>query len=177
MVDSSSAFNGAKLWERIQNVAPRVVAHSAEDPSRPLIAIGIEGSANKVGVGVLRFDASTGEYDILANPRKTYITPPGVGFLPRETAWHHQVRISTDLCVTRDETRRQTLKSSSLRHTVSHAVSHGARTTHVMRAVSPRHATTTPRRRDATKLKHRRTSPRSCAPRSSRRRSKRATSL
>lgn len=39
------------------------------------IAIGFEGSANKIG--------------ILANPRHTYITPPGHGFLPRETAHHH----------------------------------------------------------------------------------------
>lgn len=31
-----------------------------------------------------------GRYDILSNPRKTYLTPPGTGFLPRETAWHHQ---------------------------------------------------------------------------------------
>jgi len=56
-----------------------------------LIAVGIEGSANKVGVGVLRF--KDGEYSILSNPRKTYITPAGQGFLPKETAWHHQVHI------------------------------------------------------------------------------------
>lgn len=49
----------------------------------PVIALGIEGSANKVGVGVLRFDPVSGEYVILANPRKTYITPAGQGFLPR----------------------------------------------------------------------------------------------
>ena len=47
------------LWERIQNVAPQVVAHSEAEPSKPLIALGIEGSANKCGVGVLRFDASS----------------------------------------------------------------------------------------------------------------------
>eukprot|EP00898_Chlorokybus_atmophyticus_P002440 jgi/Chlat1/3197/Chrsp22S03417 len=50
-----------------------------------LLALGIEGSANKIGVGVVRLDGS-----ILANPRKTYITPPGHGFLPKETAVHHQ---------------------------------------------------------------------------------------
>lgn len=53
-----------------------------------IIALGIEGSANKIGVGVLKFDH--GEYSILSNPRKTYISPAGQGFLPRETAWHHQ---------------------------------------------------------------------------------------
>mmetsp|Transcript_17150 Transcript_17150/g.23685 ORF Transcript_17150/g.23685 Transcript_17150/m.23685 type:complete len:338 (+) Transcript_17150:59-1072(+) len=52
------------------------------------IALGIEGSANKIGVGIC-----TSEGDILANPRKTYITPPGTGFLPRETALHHQEHI------------------------------------------------------------------------------------
>ncbi|CAN0442843.1 unnamed protein product, partial [Hapterophycus canaliculatus] len=31
-----------------------------------------------------------GSYDILSNPRKTYLTPAGTGFLPRETAYHHQ---------------------------------------------------------------------------------------
>ncbi|GBF97741.1 tRNA N6-adenosine threonylcarbamoyltransferase-like [Raphidocelis subcapitata] len=50
-----------------------------------LVALGIEGSANKCGVGIVLDDAT-----ILANPRHTYITPPGTGFLPRETALHHQ---------------------------------------------------------------------------------------
>lgn len=49
-----------------------------------LIAVGFEGSANKIGVGVVTLDG-----DILSNPRHTYITPPGQGFLPRETAHHH----------------------------------------------------------------------------------------
>jgi len=63
-------------------------------PSRaPLIAVGIEGSANKIGVGIVRFTAP-GAYDILANPRKTFITRPGQGFLPRETAWHHQRHVA-----------------------------------------------------------------------------------
>lgn len=50
-----------------------------------LIALGIEGSANKIGVGIVAEDGV-----ILSNPRHTYITPPGQGFLPRETAQHHQ---------------------------------------------------------------------------------------
>jgi N6-L-threonylcarbamoyladenine synthase len=49
------------------------------------IALGIEGSANKIGVGIVKANG-----DILANPRKTHITPPGSGFLPRETAEHHR---------------------------------------------------------------------------------------
>ncbi len=64
--------------------------------ARVITALGVEGSANKLGVGILRWTEGVGgplgdgEYAILANPRKTYITPPGEGFLPRETAWHHQ---------------------------------------------------------------------------------------
>jgi N6-L-threonylcarbamoyladenine synthase len=52
---------------------------------KKLIALGIEGSANKIGVGII---TSTGE--ILSNPRKTFITPPGEGFRPKETADHHR---------------------------------------------------------------------------------------
>lgn len=61
-------------------------------PARKVIALGIEGSANKVGVGVIKFEG--GVYSILSNPRKTYVTRPGQGFLPRETAYHHQKHIS-----------------------------------------------------------------------------------
>jgi N6-L-threonylcarbamoyladenine synthase len=60
--------------------------------TKPVIALGIEGSANKIGVGILKFDH--GEYSILSNPRKTYITRPGEGFLPKETAWHHQKHVT-----------------------------------------------------------------------------------
>eukprot|EP00904_Undaria_pinnatifida_P006770 jgi/Undpi1/3222/HiC_scaffold_15.g06596.m1 len=78
---------------------------------KSIVALGIEGSANKIGVGLLRYtpppqgggggggdddcskDASEGSYDILSNPRKTYLTPAGTGFLPRETAWHHQQHV------------------------------------------------------------------------------------
>jgi N6-L-threonylcarbamoyladenine synthase len=53
-----------------------------------IIALGIEGSANKIGVGIVD---SNGE--ILSNPRKTFITPPGQGFRPKETAEHHKAEI------------------------------------------------------------------------------------
>jgi N6-L-threonylcarbamoyladenine synthase len=64
-----------------------------------ILALGIEGSANKIGVGIVRYrrgalqNGLESEYDILSNPRKTYITPAGQGFLPRETAWHHQAHV------------------------------------------------------------------------------------
>lgn len=38
-----------------------------------VIAIGFEGSANKISVGVIK------DGEVLSNPRRTYITPPGQG--------------------------------------------------------------------------------------------------
>ena len=38
-----------------------------------VIAIGFEGSANKLGIGIMK------DGEVLANPRVTYITPPGEG--------------------------------------------------------------------------------------------------
>jgi len=60
---------------------------------KPLVVLGIEGSANKLGVGIVS-DANeeTGEV-ILSNPRVTYITPAGTGFLPRATANHHSAHV------------------------------------------------------------------------------------
>ncbi|XP_075924453.1 tRNA N6-adenosine threonylcarbamoyltransferase isoform X2 [Petromyzon marinus] len=51
------------------------------------VVIGFEGSANKLGIGIVRDGV------VLSNPRCTYITPPGQGFLPRDTAKHHQERV------------------------------------------------------------------------------------
>ncbi|KAK4056582.1 putative tRNA threonylcarbamoyladenosine biosynthesis protein kae1 [Microbotryomycetes sp. JL221] len=77
-------------------------------PSRPLLALGLEGSANKLGAGLilhsppsatLSSHASTstsaaigdpGSVSILSNIRHTYVTPPGEGFLPSDTARHHK---------------------------------------------------------------------------------------
>jgi N6-L-threonylcarbamoyladenine synthase len=58
-----------------------------------IFAIGIEGSANKVGVGIIKYSKKDGTSEVLSNPRKTYITPPGSGFQPRDTCWHHQRHI------------------------------------------------------------------------------------
>lgn len=58
------------------------------------IALGLEGSANKLGVGVIRHPrgqlTSLNRAEVLSNIRDTYITPPGEGFLPRDTARHHR---------------------------------------------------------------------------------------
>lgn len=47
--------------------------------------LGLEGSANKIGVAVV-----TRSGEILSNVRETFVPPAGQGFLPRETATHHQ---------------------------------------------------------------------------------------
>ena len=76
---------------------------SAEDDSDvkifKTISLGIEGSANKIGVGIIRCTCTRTRiltvrdqiesfeyeykyfYEILCNPRKTYITPAGQGIL------------------------------------------------------------------------------------------------
>ncbi|KAK6016075.1 peptidase, M22 family [Ostertagia ostertagi] len=49
--------------------------------------LGIEGSANKIGVGIVR------DGEVLSNPRATFHAPPGEGFRPSETAQHHRQHI------------------------------------------------------------------------------------
>uniref|UniRef100_A0A1B6E6R6 N(6)-L-threonylcarbamoyladenine synthase n=1 Tax=Clastoptera arizonana TaxID=38151 RepID=A0A1B6E6R6_9HEMI len=56
-----------------------------------VIALGFEGSANKLGIGIVKNGT------VLSNCRRTYITPPGEGFLPRDTAQHHRENILTVL--------------------------------------------------------------------------------
>jgi len=68
------------------------------------ISIGLEGSANKLGVGIIwhpspQHDSpqsspkdlpSSQGVRILANLRHTFVSPPGTGFLPKDTAEHHR---------------------------------------------------------------------------------------
>lgn len=61
---------------------PPIKAEAKSDPSSGSDPVSKEGKGGVIG--------DEGRYDILSNPRKTYLTPPGTGFLPRETAWHHQ---------------------------------------------------------------------------------------
>lgn len=76
-------------------------------PPRPLLALGLEGSANKLGVGLILHSppsssaqgtpsaiGDTATVSILSNIRHTYVTPPGEGFLPSDTARHHKRWIS-----------------------------------------------------------------------------------
>lgn len=66
----------------------------AEPGKSHYLALGLEGSANKLGVGVIKHNigplTSTNAAEVLSNVRDTYITPPGEGFLPRDTARHHR---------------------------------------------------------------------------------------
>lgn len=55
-----------------------------------MIAIGLEGSANKIGVGIMLHPKNGGPAQVLANVRHTYNAPPGEGFLPKDTAQHHR---------------------------------------------------------------------------------------
>lgn len=82
-------------------------------PTKPLLALGLEGSANKLGVGLILHSPPSasssspseansttwtsanpsqdpGTVSILSNIRHTYVTPPGEGFLPSDTARHHK---------------------------------------------------------------------------------------
>ncbi|GAA5882100.1 hypothetical protein JCM16303_005601 [Sporobolomyces ruberrimus] len=75
-----------------------------QPPTEPLLALGLEGSANKLGVGLILHSppaegesSATGDpgtVSILSNIRHTYVTPPGEGFLPSDTARHHKRWIS-----------------------------------------------------------------------------------
>ncbi|KAI2608316.1 O-sialoglycoprotein endopeptidase [Hypoxylon fragiforme] len=57
---------------------------------KPLIALGCEGSANKLGIGIISHDPITGQSSVLSNIRHTFVSPPGTGFLPKDTARHHR---------------------------------------------------------------------------------------
>eukprot|EP00768_Dysnectes_brevis_P004763 gnl/Dysnectes_brevis/3454_a4375_513.p1 GENE.gnl/Dysnectes_brevis/3454_a4375_513~~gnl/Dysnectes_brevis/3454_a4375_513.p1 ORF type:complete len:353 (-),score=84.30 gnl/Dysnectes_brevis/3454_a4375_513:259-1317(-) len=60
---------------------------SEEHSKRPQIILGIEGSANKLGIGIVK------DGEIIANVRRTYVPPTGQGFLPADTARHHRDNI------------------------------------------------------------------------------------
>ena len=66
---------------------------------KTMLAIGLEGSANKLGVGIIQHpDRSSLEHNksvtILSNIRHTFHAPPGEGFLPKDTAKHHRTWVA-----------------------------------------------------------------------------------
>lgn len=60
-----------------------------------MIALGLEGSANKLGVGVIDHPPPPTKARILSNIRHTFVSPPGEGFLPKDTAKHHRSWVIT----------------------------------------------------------------------------------
>ncbi|KAF9881337.1 hypothetical protein CkaCkLH20_01487 [Colletotrichum karsti] len=82
----------------LSNDTPTPLPEAAPSPSKlttatmskkkGLIALGCEGSANKLGIGVMLHNGS--ESTILSNIRHTFVSPPGQGFLPKDTAKHHR---------------------------------------------------------------------------------------
>ena len=53
-------------------------------------ALGLEGSANKLGIGLIEHPADGSPAAILSNIRHTYVSAPGEGFLPKDVAAHHR---------------------------------------------------------------------------------------
>ena len=90
----TTATEGPCSADAIDNLPlPTPPPYRIRDPDGHTYVLGIEGSANKVGVGVLKYSPDTNEYEILSNPRKTFVPAAGHGFLPKETAWHHQAHV------------------------------------------------------------------------------------
>ena len=61
-----------------------------------MIALGLEGSANKLGIGLISHPDSakcSQPAVILSNIRHTFVSPPGEGFLPKDTARHHRQHV------------------------------------------------------------------------------------
>jgi len=56
-------------------------------------SLGIEGSANKIGVGIVTYDTESCHGEVISNPRRTYVPPRGQGFLPKDTAAHHRSHV------------------------------------------------------------------------------------
>jgi len=69
---------------------PSFLFSALNSTSTSMIAIGLEGSANKLGVGIILHPKSGGSAQILCNIRHTFVSPPGEGFLPKDTAKHHR---------------------------------------------------------------------------------------
>jgi len=95
----NTAFDDPCSANAIRNLPIPVPINDNYKPNKygDTCVLGIEGSANKIGVGVVKYSpekcGEPANYHILSNPRKTYIAPSGQGFLPKQTATHHQNHI------------------------------------------------------------------------------------
>jgi len=82
-------------WHRRNpTTPPPKVIFQIKEAHNKMIALGLEGSANKLGVGLILHPAKGGAAQILANIRHTYVSPPGEGFLPKDTAKHHRAWVT-----------------------------------------------------------------------------------
>ncbi len=82
--DCDAETNVAKTSKR------RGKEKDVESDTITMIALGLEGSANKLGVGLILHPQKGGPAQILSNIRHTFVSPPGEGFLPKDTAKHHR---------------------------------------------------------------------------------------
>ena len=69
--------------------------------------IGFEGSANKLGIGIIRDGV------VLSNPRHTYITPPGEGEIqPRITSFSFSLFLLQKRVYSQSKCKKTTKKKS-----------------------------------------------------------------
>ncbi|ORM40716.1 tRNA N6-adenosine threonylcarbamoyltransferase [Babesia sp. Xinjiang] len=68
------------------------MTEDTKDHLKEFYVLGIEGSANKLGIAVVRGDGV-----LLSNVRKTYSAPDGEGFLPRHVARHHRENMASTI--------------------------------------------------------------------------------
>lgn len=68
----------------------RPLSENVQSTHSEMISIGLEGSANKLGVGIISHPHPRKPAKILSNIRHTFVSPPGEGFLPKDTAKHHR---------------------------------------------------------------------------------------
>lgn len=87
-MENEAKPNDEKARTRGLHGATKPLETKMEIDRKPIIVMGFEGSANKIGIGIVREDGF-----IYSNPRKTYITPAGTGFQPSRTAEHHKSKI------------------------------------------------------------------------------------
>lgn len=97
------------MVNEITGLTAVILTKNAPSPAKAtykmVIALGMEGSANKLGVGIIQ------DGKVLSNPRRTFITPPGQGFLPKDTAAHHREHVLDVLQEALDEAK---LKASDI---------------------------------------------------------------
>ncbi len=83
--------SGSELLQpRLKSEYRQTITTAINLTSTTMIALGLEGSANKLGVGIILHPPEGGPARILANIRHTFVSPPGEGFLPKDTAKHHR---------------------------------------------------------------------------------------